>query len=874
MIGTRLRWRRHHVTAEALLDGNGQTGERRRWVLRASRGAPSGFTFVDLSVASDRRTDARLFAETNAGDILHCYEFADLVDHGSVRRLVHLPADARRFLIELESGVTVERMRVTEVGSIPLLAVLSQRWLRRQLRRPGRLGQKVATVVRVVVTRGPSAARSSLLVAQMSAQQNAVETDLSDALSRMDTKRRSAREHDRNLDEVKRHHDEGARTDLQGWLAAGDRLDLTCRTRPRTSIVLVTYNRAELSLACLRSIRAHAGDDVEVVVVDNASTDDTNVLLDRLDGVVIVRNSENRGYLIACNQAVEVVSGDEVLLLNNDCTLEPGALEAARQALEADSTLGVVGGMIVALDGRLQEAGSIVWADGSCQGYGRGDDPDQPEYRFRRRVDFVSGAFLLTPRSVWNALGGFDEAFAPAYYEDVDYCFRAADRGWGVVYEPNARVIHYEYGSSDARNASARVAMTARRHTLVARHPQRLSQQPATASDQLEFRTAAPRGRRLLFVDDRIPDPSAGSGAPRTAALLRAFVELGLQVTFFPTLPFSGSWDNVYLFVPREVEVVLGPGRGRLRRFLEERRGHYDDVIVSRGHNLELVLRLARGRRRLLDGARLVFDAEAVAAQRDLTRAAMLGDTAAHDRALAALDRELEVLRGVDEVIAVSAEERDVMTARGVVVRGVVGHSIELAPTPLPRSDRSDLLFVGALVQDGSPNVDAVKWFAEEVLPRLWQLLVDEPEPRLLVAGRLAGSSLSGARYPGVEFLGGVEDLDPLFERARVFVAPTRFAAGVPLKVYEAASRGVPVVTTDLLARQLGWEAGIDLLAAPVNDADAFAQACALLYRDDSSWNAIREAALRRVEQECAPDRFRQSVARALHLDVGGHGVG
>src|SRR5207253_7021477 len=97
---------------------------------------------------------------------------------------------------------------------------------------------------------------------------------------------------------------------------------------------------------------------------------------------------------------------------------------------------------------------------------------------------------------------------------------------------------------------------------------------------------------------------------------------------------------------------------------------------------------------------------------------------------------------------------------------------------------------------------------------------------------------LRNFRHEGVELLGAVEDLVPLYNRARVFIAPTRFSAGVPLKVYEAAAHGLPVVATDLLARQLGWEPGEDLLAAPASDPDAFASACARLHDDADLWQS------------------------------------
>ena len=259
------------------------------------------------------------------------------------------------------------------------------------------------------------------------------------------------------------------------------------------SVVVVTYGHAVLPLACLQGLATHAGPDVEVVIVDNASTDQTPTLLHRVDGAVVVRNTENRGFLLACNQGVEASSGPVVVLLNNDAVVEAGALAAAAAALDSVPGAGIVGGALVAVDGRLQEAGSIVWRDGSCEGYGRGDDADGFAYRFRREVDCVSGAFLATTRRTWDELGGFDAAFAPAYYEDVDLCLRARADGHPVIYEPAARVAHLEHGSGTV--TTARSSMLRSRDRLRERHGAMLAERPIrSVAARLEARSPAGAG--------------------------------------------------------------------------------------------------------------------------------------------------------------------------------------------------------------------------------------------------------------------------------------------------------------------------------------------------------------------------------------------
>ena len=173
---------------------------------------------------------------------------------------------------------------------------------------------------------------------------------------------------------------------LQSFFASNSALPLPRSDNPEISVILVLFNRVELTFACLRSLAENYSERMEIIIVDNASEDQTGLLLDRLSGVQIIRNSENRNFLLAVNQAAKKASGEYLLLLNNDAQLLPGTLQSARRTIESASGIGAVGGRLILLDGTLQEAGSIVWRDGSCMGYGRGDNPFAPMYMFRRDV--------------------------------------------------------------------------------------------------------------------------------------------------------------------------------------------------------------------------------------------------------------------------------------------------------------------------------------------------------------------------------------------------------------------------------------------------------------------------------------------------------
>ncbi|MCE9630706.1 MAG: glycosyltransferase family 2 protein [Planctomycetia bacterium] len=299
-----------------------------------------------------------------------------------------------------------------------------------------------------------------------------------------------------------------ADAELDAFLASGRSLDIPAVAEPDVSVLLILWNQAALTLRCLRSLAREAkrGVAVEIVIIDNGSTDLTHELTARLGGVTTLRNEVNGGFLAACNQAAALARGRCLLLLNNDTAVREGALAAAVACLDSAADIGAVGGRLVLPDGMLQEAGGIVWADGTTSGYGRGKRPDAAAFMHRRDVDYCSAAFLLTRRHAWEQLGGFAELFAPAYYEDADYCLRLWAAGWRVVYEPAVVVDHYEYASDRSGAAGQLIGrnrglfVTRHADTLAAHHiaPDRRRRSAASVhwSRRSEAAVAQPKSRR------------------------------------------------------------------------------------------------------------------------------------------------------------------------------------------------------------------------------------------------------------------------------------------------------------------------------------------------------------------------------------------
>jgi len=644
---------------------------------------------------------------------------------------------------------------------------------------------------------------------------------------------------------------------LDEFLASDETLTVPAET-PVLSVLLVFFNQAHLSLACLQALLDNADVPFELIVVDNASTDRSSKLLDRLHNVKLVRNSANLGFVKAVNQGAKLANGEFLLLLNNDAFIEPGALGAALAALREEPSAGAVGGRIEMLDGKLQEAGSIIWRDGSCAGYGRGANPDDGAFQFRREVDYCSGAFLLFATARFRELGGFDEDFAPAYYEESDFCVRLRQQGLRIIYEPQARVRHYEFASTGSL-AKAASLQERNRARFREKHAEFLQGQREAEPNRLVHGRTSNGLSNMLVIDDAVPHASLGSGYPRCRHVVSLLAGMPVNVTFYPLQFPVDDWQEVYRTLPGNVEVLLGSGRSGLAKLLIERAGFYRHVMVSRPTNMAFFNSVLQTLPRQARDFNIIYDAEAVFARRDMLWRELHDETIGEEERQRILSAEVKLADEASTIVAVSGAEAELFRCHGHETVVVLGHCLEPVADPAPFDGRQGLLFVGALKTEHSPNVDSLLWFASNSLPLIEREI---PAIQLLVAGIVGAPSLVSIERHNIHFKGRLENLDEVYRNCRVFIAPTRFAAGIPHKVHEAAAHGIPAVVTPLLAGQLGWRHEHEVLVAA--SPEDFARQCLRLYRAADLWERLAANAQQAVREDCSEQRFRQTLASLI----------
>ena len=627
---------------------------------------------------------------------------------------------------------------------------------------------------------------------------------------------------------------------------------------PTVSVVIPSYGKVEYTLGCLASIAAHPPKAaMEVIVVDDATPDGSTVCLTAVPGIRLIVNTNNLGYLRSCNTAARVAKGEFLLLLNNDTQVLDDWLDSLLVPFRSRADIGAVGSKLLYPDGRLQEAGCIIWDDGSGWNFGRLDSPDRPAYNYLREVDYCSAASLLVPRALFNAMGGFDERYAPAYCEDSDLAFRLRERGYKVLYQPRSQVVHFE-GVTHGRSLSGclKACQARNQRTFQERWLSVLSHEHLPNGEHvMRARDRARERSVVLVIDHYVPEPDRDAGSRTMLCIIRGLLQAGVVVKFWPhNLHYSPGYTDALQDIG--VEVAYGGDADTFGHWLAESADDIDHALLCRPQVAAAFLPELRrhgGIGLLYYGADLHFSRMQMEARElDDSRIARDAD------AMECLERS--VWRDVDVVLYPSDTETTAVTAMepGVVARTLLPYSFADFASPRPPNAEPNMLFVGGFGH--LPNPHGVLWFVEQVLPRIRARI---PNARFIIAGSNPPEDVRALASEAISVRPNVSEseLRELYRAARVAVVPLRYGAGVKLKVVEALREGVPLVTTSVGAQGLP---GLEDVAAICDEPQDFADAACMLLTDGLTWAERSAAQVEYAAARFSEAAFRDSLLQAL----------
>jgi GT2 family glycosyltransferase/glycosyltransferase involved in cell wall biosynthesis len=306
---------------------------------------------------------------------------------------------------------------------------------------------------------------------------------------------------------------------------------------PMVSVIIPVYNQWEYTFACLGSILKNSGEvSYEIIMVDDNSSDDTKIAGLLVKNIRIIRNESNLGFLFNCNKAAAQAKGKYIILLNNDTLVEPGWVTWFMKTMEESPKVGLVGAKLIFSTGKLQEAGGIVFKDGSAMNYGREDDPDRPQYNYFKDVDYCSGAAICVRKILWDQLNGFDPQYAPAYYEDTDLCMQIRAMGYRTVYQPKSVVIHFEgvshgtditRGIKKKQDDNQKIFYSKWREELYKNNYLR-DENIFRARDKSKYK------QTVLIIDHTLPNPSSLVGHKKSSHMINRYIESSFNIKFLP----------------------------------------------------------------------------------------------------------------------------------------------------------------------------------------------------------------------------------------------------------------------------------------------------------------------------------------------------
>ncbi len=664
--------------------------------------------------------------------------------------------------------------------------------------------------------------------------------------------------------------DEYSQSDLKS-LGAELQQILPHSNDPQVSIIIPVYNQLNYTLDCLKAIatNVHKSTAIEIIVVNDCSTDDTRSILEPISAINLVNNQSNQGFIYSCNQGALLAKGKYLYFLNNDTQIKPNCIESLMEVLDQDNQVGAVGSKLIYAQGALQEAGGIIWQDASGWNYGRQDNPNAPEYNYLRPVDYCSAASLMVRTEIFERLQGFEQDFAPAYYEDTDLCFAIRHQlGLKVMYQPQSEVIHYEGISSGTSTAGG-----TKKYQLVNGVKFQQKWQNVLNSGQYLANTGIANvplasrkylgNKTILVIDSYMPCYDKESGSRRLFELLKIFKSLNFHVIFaadngYKAEPYTSVIENL------QIEVLYTQqGYGKtIEQQINERLSLIDVAWICRPELNEKYTSLIKSKQSI----KVIYDTIDLHYLR-LKRAWELSaqqspESEKNWQRMQAT--ELRLASQADLTVTVTPTEQEILQAQLEPKKTASIDKVAVVPNihfpyqgDIPGfHERSGILFIGSY--NHPPNVDAVLWLCQKIMPLVWQ---KQPNIKVTLLGSNVTPEVKALAGDKITVTGYVDDVSLYFLSHKLSVSPLRYGAGMKGKIGQSLEYSLPVVATEIGTEGMNLQPEEHILEA--NSTEDFAQQILRLYNDVNLWNSLSFNSCQAIAPYI-PETVKQSINKLM----------
>jgi len=637
---------------------------------------------------------------------------------------------------------------------------------------------------------------------------------------------------------------------------------------PLVSIIIPAYNQEKYTLACIESIIRHTENDVtyEIVIMDDKSPDESARVIGKyMKNILFHSNEENLGFLRNCNNGAKFANGKYILFLNNDTNVQPGWLSSLVILIESADDIGMVGSRLVYPTGQQQEAGGIIWKDGSGWNFGHLDDPNKPEYNYVKEADYLTGAAMMIKHSLWLEIGGFDERYVPAYFEDSDLAFEVRKHGYRTLYQPKSVVIHFE-GISHGTDTGTGIKryQVLNREKFIEKWKPELEhehfdngQQVFLARDRSRFK------KHLLMIDHYVPHFDQDAGSRTVFGYLKMFIEDGFKVTFigdnfFPHQPYTEELQQL------GVEVLYGNWYARNWENWWAENGHYYDyVFLNRPHISEKYI----DKISIHSSAKILYYGHDLHFLREKREYLLFKDETKLRSSLELQKQEISLMKKSD--LSIYPSEIEVNEIHKIDENIRAQSMPAYLFTNFTEEERDivqthDVMFVGGFGH--TPNIDAVLWFVKNV----WPKVIDKyPGIKFYIIGSKPSEEILNLASDDIIVTGFVSDevLEQHYKESRIAVVPLRYGAGIKGKVVEALYNQIPIVTTSVGAE--GLENAEEYMSIE-DDADTFADEINRLYDNLEDLEKMSQQGKKYCQKYFSYNAAKQSLSSIIEFNKKG----
>ena len=633
--------------------------------------------------------------------------------------------------------------------------------------------------------------------------------------------------------------------------------------QPKVSIIIPVYNQWEYTYNCLKSIKENTQDiTYEVIIADDVSQDETKNISQYIKNINVVRNERNLGFLLNCNNAAKQARGKYIHFLNNDTQVQKEWLSSLVKLIESDEQIGMVGSKLVYPDGRLQEAGGILWQDGSAWNYGRYQDPDASEFNYVKEVDYMSGASILITKTLWDEIGGFDERYIPAYCEDSDLAFEVRRKGYKVMYQPLSVIVHFEGISNGTdTNVGLKAYQVTNQQKFYDKWKEVLDKEHfPNAEHVFVARDRKKEQKTVLMIDHYVPHYDKDAGSRTVFQYLKLFVQKGYNVKFIG--------DNFYRHEPYTttlqqlgIEVLYGPHYAQnYEKWIKDNGEYINYVFCNRPHITEkyidfLVNNLS---------SKIIYYGHDLHFLREMREYELTGNEKCLETSKEWKVKELAIMKKADVVYYPSQIEADLIKEidNSIVAKAIPAYIFNDDKQSIAYniSDRDGVMFIGGFGH--KPNVDAVIWYVKEVLP---YVLESNPHIKTYILGSNPPSDIKELASQNVIIKGFVtdEELEAFYSQCRLSIVPLRYGAGIKGKVIEGMYHQIPILTTSVGAE--GILNSEDSLVVK-DDAKEFAQALIELYDDEDRLRQLSSHSLEYIKKYYTMKRVEEVIGEDFNF--------